>query len=162
YLQLVTRWIELERSTAWQSPRKGLTTDRRPEALSRWQRKRYVNPEPNLSTPQFVASFSEAFWQWWILLQPKWRAIGPGEKLNPPDFQSTMCESDWQPLDKRGINGWFGLMVCLKWWGQALIFRTVAEQVVLRNEWLRAIHDVSAMLDGLLAFRAAGNIIGTP
>lgn len=153
YLDLVSKWVDLERSTAWESHTKGLGTDNRPSALSSWQKKRYVNPEPKVSDASFVTTFSGDVWKWWRSLQPRWRFLGPAEKPSLPDLK--VARSDWTTLDKKGVNGWFGIMVCLKWWGTGLKFCAPKEQVELTEDWLRVMRDISAMLDGLLAHRAS-------
>lgn len=79
--------------------------------------------------------------------------LGPAEKPSLPDLK--VARSDWTTLDKKGVNGWFGIMVCLKWWGTGLKFCAPKEQVELTEDWLRVMRDISAMLDGLLAHRAS-------
>lgn len=152
YLALFSSWIDKERIGAYESPRAGLKKEHRPAALSTWQKKRFnEGSEPDIYDEKFVVSFSGEIWVWWVSLQPAWREIAPGTKPNYPPVISTGM-TDWQSLDKKGLNGWFGLLVCLKWWGLALEYCPADQRNKWRDDWLRAIHDVSAMLDSLLAY----------
>jgi len=155
YLGLFSSWLDKERIGAYESPNAGLKKEHRPTALSAWQKKRFIKSyEPNMSDDMFVVSFSGEVWRWWVSLQPAWRAVAPGTKPSyPPVIETGM--TDWKSLDKKGLNGWFGLMVCLKWWGMGLEYCPADQREELREDWLRAINDVSAMLNGLLAYYQA-------
>jgi hypothetical protein len=152
YRDIVSKWLNLERTTTWESPPLGLKPENQPNALSVWQKKRYSGREPDFSAIEFVASFSVEVWRWWISLQPEWRRIAPGGKLSSPNLK--VVRTDWILLDKKGVNGWFGLLVCMKWWGLGLNYMT-EEQEELKRDWVRAIHDISVMMDGLVAYRAS-------
>lgn len=150
YIALVRTWVELERVGSFETPKRGLKKLHRPSELSAWQKNRFIK-DPSISENGFVESFSQKVWTWWISLQPPWRPIASGTKPDyPPVIKNDMAE--WKSLDWKGLNGWFGLLVCLKWWGMGLDYCPVEQREAYREDWLRAISDMSAMLDGLLAY----------
>ncbi|KAJ3738824.1 hypothetical protein DFH05DRAFT_1397429, partial [Lentinula detonsa] len=155
YLSLLSSWIDKERIGAYENPKTGLEKKNRPATLSEWQKKRFVkSKDPNISDDNFIVSFSGEVWCWWVSLQPVWRAIAPGTKpSHPPVIKTSM--TNWKSLDKKGLNGWFGILVCLKWWGMGLEHCPVEKREELKEDWLRAIDDVSAMLNGLLTYYRA-------
>jgi hypothetical protein len=57
-----------------------------------------------------VKEFGDAWWKWWIGLQPDWR--GGSELLTEPPEGF-----DWGELEKGGQNGLFLLLLSLGWWG---------------------------------------------
>ncbi len=149
---MVCQWVEQERGTHWANSKTGLSARNRPLALSQWQKNRYTGKEPSLSS-DFIASFSQQVWSWWISLQPEWRIITAGEKPNPLDPKEV--GRDWKKLDQKGVNGWFGLLVCIKWWGAGLAFCAMEERAALEADWLRAIGDISDLLGALLVYRTS-------
>jgi hypothetical protein len=60
-----------------------------------------------------VADFPAEWREWWNTLQPSWRSGDLGQDC-PPD-------ADWQVLQCGGNNGIFIVVMCLSWWGKAII-----------------------------------------
>ncbi len=148
YITLVEKWIKFEGMNQWKTTNQGLSKRSRPNGLSKWiQGSRQKAREPDLSGDSF-SSFTRSFWDWWLKLQPRWRQVEAVDQLEPAETFG----NEWQTLNKYGKNGWFCLLVSLKWWGAAPTHQSVDKWEQLRDDWLRAICDVSAMLDGLIQY----------
>lgn len=72
--------------------------------------KRHRNYDDMPDVTDTVKEFGEAWWKWWIGLQPDWRE-GSELVMEPPE------EFDWGELEKGGPNGLFLLLLSLGWWG---------------------------------------------
>ncbi len=148
YIALVEKWTALERTNRWATSRLGLTKAGRPTKLSKWIRNsRKQTSEPDLSGD--LIKFTNSVWDWWLRLQPSWRCATTKDQLKPIE----LFGDDWQTLNVCGKNGWLCLLVTLKWWGTALLHQSGDEREGLQDDWLRAVHDISMMLDGLLRYR---------
>ncbi|KAJ3873309.1 hypothetical protein F5051DRAFT_337883 [Lentinula edodes] len=155
YASLITAWIALERSTHWNTHAQvRLSTIKRPTLLGKWvERKRYSvrGNEPNIEQ-NCGFEFAEEFEIWWISLQPGWRQGASGNKLVSPIPISK--DQDWKGLDKFGLNGWFGLVVCLKWLGINLRSRQMAALEVETTKWIDMVVDVCSMMEALTLYRS--------
>ncbi|KAJ3752594.1 hypothetical protein EV360DRAFT_29681, partial [Lentinula raphanica] len=117
---VVTAWISLERTSHWLTDRyERLPSVARPRLLAKWvDNKRYLKEgnEPDIAQ-ECGDQFGEEVKNWWIALQPERKRSGV-----TADFDAGQ---DWKSLNKYGLNGWFGIIVCLKWWGMNLQSRAV-------------------------------------
>ena len=145
YTGLVEKWIDFETENHWVPNNKsGFGPKSRPIEISAWiksSRKR----EPCL-TKDTVVGFANRFWDWWLKLQPTWRCVSTKEHLRPVEIFG----DDWESLNRPGKNGWLCLLASVKWWGLALTQQNMDMEKELRNDWLKAICDMTMMLDGLL------------
>ena len=142
------KWIALERANGWANPRLGLAKAGRPVELTRWICNSHKKEsEPDLSGDR-LANFAGRVWSWWLKLQPSWRDITTKDQLEPVEAFG----DDWETLNKSGKSGWLCLLALLKWWGAALPYQSMDERKELQDDWLRVIHDMSMMLDGLLQY----------
>ncbi|KAJ7075457.1 hypothetical protein B0H15DRAFT_754906, partial [Mycena belliarum] len=57
--------------------------------------------------------FGSTLKQWWSSVNPAWRR-GGGNMLKRQEGES------WDALQVPGVNGMLGILVCLKWWRDAL------------------------------------------
>lgn len=55
---------------------------------------------------------------WWLVIQPSWRQEVTNSSW--PPSQVTASKSDWTPLKKAGLNGFYLVMLTLSWWAWAI------------------------------------------
>ncbi|KAJ3900221.1 hypothetical protein F5879DRAFT_809589, partial [Lentinula edodes] len=122
----------------------------RPTLLSKWiSKKRYTSKgnDPNV-TEQCGEDFIKHVQKWWTSLQPEWRVMG--SRNLPPD---SVTHDQWEKLDKYGINGWFSILVCLKWWGTNIQSPLTENKTGEMRDWLDMIEDVRYMMEVLTKTR---------
>jgi hypothetical protein len=153
YQRLVVVWIALERSSHWQSSRQNrLSPKKRPELLGKWvDGRRYLNKasEPDINN-DCGRDFAKGVRTWWESLKPTWR-LKQGFAVPPSE------EQDWKELNKYGVNGWYGIIVCLKWIGTNLQNRRGGSVENLMDketqEWLDLVEDVLSTMKALTGYR---------
>ncbi|KAJ3871269.1 hypothetical protein F5051DRAFT_288834, partial [Lentinula edodes] len=124
-----------------------LPTSNRPALLARWVDKKRYNTKGNEPLKEECGiDFSENVKQWWASLQPEWRRTECQESSASSDSNSRQ-QQDWSRIDKFGINGWYGIIVCLKWWGENLQYREGGNAA--RKEWVDTLKDVCNMMKDL-------------
>ncbi|THV01600.1 hypothetical protein K435DRAFT_793210 [Dendrothele bispora CBS 962.96] len=142
YTDLLIKWTEFERHHLWKRANGRLATSKRPLFITEWisggrYPPRYKGPR---FEGDFVHRFSAEMREWWKLLQ-SWTPLNlDGGNGN------------WTSLNKSGINGWFSMVVGVKWWGQSLKGLQGEEQNRFTQDWIRIIGDATAALEELLRF----------
>ncbi|KAK7452219.1 SERTA domain-containing protein 3 [Stygiomarasmius scandens] len=142
YADFIMKWIEFERFYLWKKTNGRLATSKRPKDITDWINggrypPRYKGPRIELD---FTSRFSKDMQEWW-------RSLQSSTPLNPKG-----CNDDWASLNKSGLNGWFSVVVGLKWWGHGL--RSLQGENLGRStqEWLAMVGDATATLEKLLKF----------
>ncbi|KAJ6448431.1 hypothetical protein C8R45DRAFT_947961 [Mycena sanguinolenta] len=96
----VQLWWDLERSTRFVSPVKGLGTTKRPDEIHTWIKgARTIKPKI-----KSMSKFVEEWQEWWRLLNPEWRTMG--------DEVTGMIRADEESLEmlrKPGANGFLSV-----------------------------------------------------
>ncbi|KAK7442257.1 SERTA domain-containing protein 3 [Stygiomarasmius scandens] len=140
YADFLIQWIEFERFHLWKKSNGRLASSKRPKEITDWINggrypPRYKGPRVE---GDFVRQFSNEMKDWWISLQ----LLTP---LNPDGRNN-----DWTSLNRSGLNGWFSIVVGLKWWGHGL--RGLQGEVLNRSsqEWVTTVQDVNVALERLL------------
>ncbi|KAF4586454.1 hypothetical protein AB1N83_009227 [Pleurotus pulmonarius] len=119
YLEAVAWFINFERHVE-QNPGKPLQADGRPTVLDNWiHNGRRPKAHRKLTAGQLETMCDELF-KWWFSIQP-------AERI-PSDFDAsshdcaslilidTNSHEDWPKLYRGGVNGIYGVLVCLGWW----------------------------------------------
>jgi hypothetical protein len=88
-----------------------------------------------------VAQFGRDFSQWWIDINPTWR--------NQDLPMGRYTDGPWDVVDVPGRNGFLNVVMCLKWWGDAL---GGTEQAAVSKEWMESVRDVCFVLDWLTGY----------
>ncbi|KAJ3765865.1 hypothetical protein FB446DRAFT_709111 [Lentinula raphanica] len=114
-------WIQLERMKDWVSSQKGIGCKNRPKELTRW----ITNGRDEL------ANFGKAFVNWWTSLKQT--------TSEPKRGGSGRRGNGWGTLNTSRKNGWFSIIVCLKWWGMGL---GEHRQQVLGNDWHQSVNEL--------------------
>ncbi|KAJ7358257.1 hypothetical protein DFH08DRAFT_615627, partial [Mycena albidolilacea] len=70
------------------------------------------------------------FWAWWVDINPTWR--------NEQRPMKREGGSSWLSLDIRGQNGFLNLLMCLKWWRDAMEAPS--------PDWEEAVDDITWVL----------------
>jgi hypothetical protein len=155
FTDLVALWTELEEFHCWKtSGVKTLPPSKRPHELTRWVGSgRWRKGSIRIKIPSGqVEDFGDRVWIWWCELQPAWRTIESGKPGKRP-ARVSMFQDNWESLDIYGQNGWLGLLVCIKWWGETLLkVADKSQQKDKTEDWLAAIEDMSTMLRGLVQY----------
>ncbi|KAJ3722375.1 hypothetical protein C8R42DRAFT_720753 [Lentinula raphanica] len=139
-------WIQLERMKDWVSSQKGIGCKNRPKELTRWiTNGRYDRRgnEPRFERDE-LANFGKAFVNWWTSLKQT--------TSEPKRGGSGRRGNGWGTLNTSGKNGWFSIIVCLKWWGMGL---GEHRQQVLGNDWHQSVNEVRITLNDLIDFVAS-------
>ncbi|THH28041.1 hypothetical protein EUX98_g6149 [Antrodiella citrinella] len=141
YTALIVQWIELEGVYDYSRTRTAMSTKCQPLELKAWYAK---NTEPDIQRIT-LEEFASRFWRWWNSLQPIWR------KENRDRTVRVDSKLGWTILEKHGRQGWYGLMVYIKWWGLKLQdLGAIDGADGHRDKWRAAIVDLSEMMGGLL------------
>ncbi|KAJ3709814.1 hypothetical protein C8R42DRAFT_649115 [Lentinula raphanica] len=156
FANLVSSWIELERSSQWKTDGQvRLPSTNRPPLLSEWVHKKRYNSsrnEPNLME-QCGEDFALNVKNWWTSLQPEWKRGMEGGKVNTVSPELVTSRKEWENLDKYGINGWFSVLVCLKWWGMNLQGQVTEVKAQRMPEWLKMVNEVQDAMKALIEYR---------
>nr|GAT42871.1 predicted protein [Mycena chlorophos] len=137
WTRLVSMWEQRERILGNEN-RKTLAGKARPKQVSHWvSRGRPLPHTPAISDP---VAFGSVFGTWWLELNPKWR-VGSNVLKELVEGEN----ADWEGtlLDEvAGVNGFFNVVVCLKWWFDAAKGKPEAK-------WLEYVVDVRRVLEAL-------------
>ncbi|THV00402.1 hypothetical protein K435DRAFT_794153 [Dendrothele bispora CBS 962.96] len=140
YKDLLLKWIDFERIHQWEKTGGRLDKTERPKEITAWITEGRYAPRckgPNVGA-DFVKTFPDDFRKWWDFL----RSSSSLPQQN----------DDWTSLTKYGINGWFSIVVGMKWWGEGL--KSLSGDG-LRNgteEWFAMITEVATTLDMLIKY----------
>ncbi|KAJ6451813.1 hypothetical protein C8R47DRAFT_916658, partial [Mycena vitilis] len=96
---------------------------KRPKEVKDWVgRARHYTP-----TIADADAFGEVWWDWWVDINPSWR----GKRRPMNRFEG----SSWSCMDYPGQNGFLNILMCLKWWRDAMETES--------RDWKDAIEDVT-------------------
>ncbi|KAJ7115509.1 hypothetical protein C8R43DRAFT_826888, partial [Mycena crocata] len=105
----------------------GLSTDNRPKEIGTWVK--YARKgKPEIKDEQ---KLGVEWGKWWYTINPKWWCTG--DVLSKATAQAT-AQGAWDELRKPGANGFLGLLIGLRWWG---------EGPAQNAEWSEALADVT-------------------
>ncbi|KAJ7753864.1 hypothetical protein B0H16DRAFT_1316731, partial [Mycena metata] len=104
-------------------------TKKRPTEVHTWV-SRARNIEPEIKN---IDSFVKDFQGWWVEINPAWR------KAKVPMEKKT--GGPWTSIDIPGPNGFLNVLMCLKWWREAMDDES--------EEWREAVEDVEWVLKAL-------------
>ncbi|KAJ7025062.1 hypothetical protein C8F04DRAFT_1269669 [Mycena alexandri] len=116
WLKTVDLWWVYEKRARFVGPAKGKGTALRPKEVSGWiARARSGGPVPAIAD---VYSFASKWWAWWVEINPKWRTRTDG--VGVPTRLRKEGEGDWDSVASTGPNGMLNILMCLRWWYDAL------------------------------------------
>ncbi|KAJ7084773.1 hypothetical protein B0H15DRAFT_783613 [Mycena belliarum] len=128
-------WWARELAHAFEGPARGYT-DGRPAQVSYWtSRARRGKPKPEIVEAK---AFADKWWAWYGKMNPEWRVettAGPGH------FERGRSDGGWDVLAYTGPNGMLNVLICLRWWRDAI--DTVEDQAA----WNDAVEDVAWVLE---------------
>ncbi|KAJ7723989.1 hypothetical protein B0H16DRAFT_1333762, partial [Mycena metata] len=108
----------------------------RPKEVSGWvSRARSGGPQPAIVD---VFSFAARWWNWWESINPEWR-VQKGNRLLREG------EGSWDSVAQTGPNGMLNVLICLRWWYDALKGDEAA-----MGDWKEALSDVEWALKGIM------------
>ncbi|KAJ7045337.1 hypothetical protein C8F04DRAFT_939704 [Mycena alexandri] len=108
---MVETWWKHEKLASFEGPAKGLLPSRRPAQVTTWiGRGREGEPNPPIVD---VYAFASTWWSWWCAINPEWRKR-VGFRMERSG------EGDWGSTGATGPNGFLNVMICLRWWRDAL------------------------------------------
>ncbi|KAJ7734410.1 hypothetical protein B0H16DRAFT_1246416, partial [Mycena metata] len=134
--EMVDLWWNLESAGGFEGGKaKALSSKDRPTEVQWWiQRARKVTPPI-----KNAAAFAASWMRWWYALNPTWRRGDGG--IDSMAREGGGEEGEWDAVDVRGGNGLLSVLVCLKWWRNALEEET--------KDWVMAVADVTWVLEQL-------------
>ncbi|KAJ7019133.1 hypothetical protein C8F04DRAFT_976131 [Mycena alexandri] len=138
WAKVVTYWWDYEKAANFLGPNKGKGTGKRPKEVSGWiSRARTGGPSPAIVD---VCSFASRWWVWWLEINPDWRARTGGvvQRLRKDG------SGDWDSVASTGPNGMLNILICLRWWYDALGGNEDG-----MAEWKEALEDVQWALEGI-------------
>ncbi|KAJ7834831.1 hypothetical protein B0H13DRAFT_1572667, partial [Mycena leptocephala] len=100
---------------------------KRPKQVGDWV-SRARNYTPTIADPE---EFGEVFWVWWVDINPAWR-----KKIRP---MKRIEAQSWSCMDYHGQNGFLNVLMCLKWWRDAMDTES--------TDWEAAVDDVTWVLE---------------
>jgi hypothetical protein len=59
-------------------------------------------------------TFAAGWWKWWEAINPSWCKRDAGGRLNKEG------DGDWGSIAQTGPNGMLNVLICLRWWRDAL------------------------------------------
>ncbi|KAJ7448163.1 hypothetical protein FB451DRAFT_1053973, partial [Mycena latifolia] len=124
---ILEMWWERETAHQFQGPARG-HTEGRPEQVARWTaRARKGGPKPPIED---AGAFGKLWWKWYVVMNPEWRLASNMGRLDKLEDQE-----DWGALGNTGPNGMLNMLICLRWWcdaleeGDALAYQAALEEV---------------------------------
>ncbi|KAF7375728.1 hypothetical protein MSAN_00462300 [Mycena sanguinolenta] len=123
---LLSLWWKREETAGFAGTTKSHPAKMRPKEVGDWV-SRARNYTPQISDP---ADFGVRFWSWWIHINPSWRTKERPMKREGP--------VSWLCLDYHGQNGFLNVLMCLKWWRDAMDAPS--------PDWEEAVDDVTWVL----------------
>ncbi|KAJ7038842.1 hypothetical protein C8F04DRAFT_881302, partial [Mycena alexandri] len=114
WAKVIELWWAYEKAAQFKGPSKGKGTGIRPKEVSGWiSRARTGGPNPAIID---VVSFASRWWTWWVEINPAWRArTGTMVKRLAKEGNG-----DWDSVASTGPNGILNILICLRWWYDAL------------------------------------------
>ncbi|KAJ6490571.1 hypothetical protein C8R47DRAFT_939242, partial [Mycena vitilis] len=129
WTDLVEAWWAREEDAGFEGTRQAHSAVHRPTAVGAWvSRARKYTPEIKNTD-----EFSRTWWGWWTDINPD--ARGENRPLLRVDIV------DWQGMDLYGQNGFLNVLMCLKWWRDALENET--------RDWREGVDDVTWVIKKL-------------
>ncbi|KAJ7017234.1 hypothetical protein C8F04DRAFT_979725 [Mycena alexandri] len=114
WAKIMSLWWDLEKKASFIGPGKGKGTSMRPKEVAGWiSRARSGGPQPPIVD---VFSFAARWWPWWVEINPQWR-VRTGTTVKRLAKEG---EGDWDSLASTGPNGMLNVLICLRWWYDAL------------------------------------------
>ncbi|KAJ7818015.1 hypothetical protein B0H13DRAFT_1471503, partial [Mycena leptocephala] len=130
---VVDMWWANEKEATFEGPAKGAMAKMRPKQVGGWiSRARQGGPVPAITD---VYAFAAGWWKWWEAINPSWRKCDAGGRLKKEG------DGDWGSIAQTGPNGMLNVLICLRWWRDAL-----------RGDlggWEEALQDVEWALKGI-------------
>ncbi|KAJ7016741.1 hypothetical protein C8F04DRAFT_980718 [Mycena alexandri] len=134
WVKVVELWWNYEKAARFVGPSKGKGTAKRPKEVSGWiNRARTGGPSPAIID---VFSFASRWWGWWVEINPAWRIRTVANRLEKGG------EGDWDSVASTGPNGMLNVLICLRWWYDAL-----AGDDTAMAGWKEALEDVEWALE---------------
>ncbi|KAJ7725578.1 hypothetical protein B0H16DRAFT_1736105 [Mycena metata] len=133
---MINLWWNIESAGGFAAGKKLSTTNRPTEV--QWWIQRARKGTPPIKDP---AAFAGSWTRWWCGLNPTWRRGDGG--IDAMLKEGGGEEGEWDALDVRGVNGLLSVLMCLKWWRNA-----VEEE---EKDWVMAVADVTWVLEQLTA-----------
>ncbi|KAJ7029086.1 hypothetical protein C8F04DRAFT_923292, partial [Mycena alexandri] len=125
---IVNMWWEREKAKKFECPARGKGASIRPKEVSGWvSRARTRGPHPPIID---TFSFAVRWWKWWESINPEWRVRKEGRLLREG-------EGSWDSVAQTGPNGMLNVLICLRWWYDALKGDEGA-----MDDWKEALADV--------------------
>ncbi|KAJ7024987.1 hypothetical protein C8F04DRAFT_968329, partial [Mycena alexandri] len=136
WTKAVDLWWVYEKRANFVGAAKGKGTKVRPKEVSGWiSRARSGGPSPAIID---VFSFASRWWTWWEEINPAWRA----RMGNVAKRLAKEGEGDWDSVASTGPNGLLNILICLRWWYDALCGDEGG-----MAEWKEALEDVEWALE---------------
>ncbi|KAJ6503626.1 hypothetical protein C8R45DRAFT_782409, partial [Mycena sanguinolenta] len=123
---LLLLWWKREETAGFEGTTKLHPAKLRPKEVGDWV-SRARNHTPQISD---AVDFGERFWSWWIDINPSWRT--------KKQLMERKDEMSWNCIDYNGQNGFLNVLMCLKWWRDAMGMPS--------PDWEEAVHDVMWVL----------------
>ncbi|KAJ7018157.1 hypothetical protein C8F04DRAFT_977733 [Mycena alexandri] len=114
---LVDLWWNKEQARGFVGPSRGFT-EGRPIQVAEWVR--YARKAPVKPPIDDVEAFGQMWWEWWVMMNPNWRAHTSFEKRTHPRLEQTAGGEEWGAVDFSGPNGILNVLICLRWWRDAM------------------------------------------
>ncbi|EIW84483.1 hypothetical protein CONPUDRAFT_151501 [Coniophora puteana RWD-64-598 SS2] len=148
YTRLLEEYLRLESSSSFssiQGPAGTLDAKERPGEVAWWiARKRALSVRPSTKS---VDGYARQWWKWWTHLQPEWRKLLAPSGDSSPESPLSRQDGDWTALDRPGINGFYSVIVALKWWGSEV--RGASKD----RKWLAAVDNVQWVMSCVIRSR---------
>ncbi|KAJ7050377.1 hypothetical protein C8F01DRAFT_687702 [Mycena amicta] len=136
----VATWFEWEQVDGFLKSLESHSTEKRPVQVGEWvSRARSPRYDPGISNS---GRFGVLWEEWWWAINPAWRV--DGKKMRKG------LDGDWTELDVPGKNGFFSVLICLKWWYLAAKRKPGAE-------WRGWVEDVTWVLEKMTAWKLERN-----
>ncbi|KAJ7089509.1 hypothetical protein C8R43DRAFT_891312 [Mycena crocata] len=133
--ELLKLWWQKEFLRAFLGPTRG-HLDGRPDQVKKWiSYGRKGGPKPPITNAKV---FGDEWWGWWHKLNPEWRYVAEDGATMETDESG-----EWGELDNTGPNGMLNVLICLRWWKDAL-----GEEA--SKKWDLAVADVTAVLKQMM------------
>ncbi|KAF7378028.1 hypothetical protein MSAN_00226700 [Mycena sanguinolenta] len=127
WTHLLSVWWRREEGAGFEGTTKSHAARMRPKEVGDWV-SRVHNHMPQIGNAE---EFGKCFWTRWIQINPAWRTEGRPMKREG--------EMSWVGLDIHRQNGFLNVLMCLKWWHDAMD--------VSLPDWEEAVDDITWVLE---------------
>ncbi|KAF7345202.1 hypothetical protein MSAN_01896700 [Mycena sanguinolenta] len=127
WISLLSLWWKREKEAGFEGTTKSHPARLRPKEVGDWVA-RARNYTPQIANGD---EFGKRFWAWWIKINPAWRT-----EERPMKREGEMS---WVGMDILGQNGFLNVLMCLKWWRDAMDAPS--------PDWEEALNDVTWVLE---------------